>query len=600
MPRIGRVMVGKSWLGAVAGSALGLWVTTARAIVLHDQTTLATGIGAASQDFTDPAGAFDSFDCQAFDDFVIPGPGWIIDTVIVDGLYTSGIGAAPVVRVQFFNDQGGGGGGGAPGTLVRSNDVAAFTDAAGDFTIPIPPLALPPGRYWLSVQAVMPFNPNGQWFWGTRTGQVENEGMWQNPNNGFGTGCTTPGPAAGCAGSGPDFLFQLRGALQPNRASATEKGSLLIFSDVELRWNAARMLIQDTFIQITNDNNLGTHVHLIFVNGDPPLAAIPPGQPGGPERAHPGWNTLEDRVFLTRDQPSYWSAFTGQPGSPNPPPATGSVSPFTGLDPGFPPGRPDTDSSTSTDRVLRGFVIAFAVNSAGEEVKWNHLAGSATVVNYRQATAWQYNAWSFQAVDPALPTGGQTGTPGILNLDGMEFNQGFDQLIMNFQAVGSAAFSSVNHQLVADTDLTLHLLTGDFRQNTTGPRITKAVFDVWNNNEVKFSGAERCLSCWDQRLLGNWAPLANHFVRPHLQTDVGKARINGEYSPVVCPTPPFPPPPLNGEHALLGVVVTQLTYDGGRKFADAGTNLFGAGLESATIWYDVTVPLSQDLAFDGK
>jgi hypothetical protein len=562
---------------ALSLATLGSQVSAA---VLYDQDNNAGGNNIASQDFE---AGFNAFDCQAYDDFIVPpGDIWSINTVFVRGVY-SVAGPAPIVRVQFYADAGG-----SPGALINSVDIAVFTDAAGDFTIPIPPQLLPAGHYWVSVIAVMDFGTSGQWFWRGRLVQSNAPAHWANPGDGFGTGCTAPTPAQTCIPVfGPDALFRLEGDnVRPqDRVSATEKGSVLIFSKVELKWDVNGALVQDTFIQITNDNNAGTNVQLYFVNGDPPLAAIPAGQPGGPERAHPGWNNIDNAIFLTANQPSYWSALTGQPGSPFPPPSTGPVSPFTVLDPGIPPGRPDPDSPTSPDRVLRGFIVAFAINPAGEEIKWNHLFGNATLVNYRDGTAWEYNAWSFQAVDPMLATGAQTGTPGIIALDGVEFAPAFDQLLFNFVAVGSSAFSSLATQVVATPDLTLHHVYNDLRENTIGPRTTKAKFDIWNQNEVKFSGAERCLTCWDQRLLGNWAPLANHFLRPNLQTNVGKARVNGENSPVVCPT--FP---NNGAYPLLGVIATRLSFDGGLRLADAGTNLHGMGTENAVMYFDISPP----------
>jgi hypothetical protein len=61
-----------------------------------------------------------------------------------------------------------------------------------------------------------------------------------------------------------------------DRASASDKGSLLIFTKVELRWDpTGTELIQDTFIDLTNDFPEDVQVQMYFVNGDPPLAAVP-------------------------------------------------------------------------------------------------------------------------------------------------------------------------------------------------------------------------------------------------------------------------------------------------------------------------------------
>ena len=47
-----------------------------------------------------------------------------------------------------------------------------------------------------------------------------------------------------------------------------------------------------------------------------------------PERPHPGWNWVDVGIMLTKNQPAYWSALTGQPG-----PGGAAVSRFTILDP---------------------------------------------------------------------------------------------------------------------------------------------------------------------------------------------------------------------------------------------------------------------------
>jgi hypothetical protein len=168
----------------------------------------------------------------------------------------------------------------------------------------------------------------------------------------------------------------------------------------------------------------------------------------------------------------------------------------------------------------------------------------------------------------------------MLELDGTEFAPPFAQLLLNFQAVGSPAFSGPR-QVVSDTDLTLMPVTADLRQETEGPLTTKAHFDVWNENEVKFSGAYRCVTCWDQTLLSFYG-IPNHFLLETLQTNVGKARIDGLASQLCGPT--------SVDAALLGVVATMLDFDAGDDFDAAGTNLTGMGTEAAVIQWDTLGP----------
>ncbi|MCP3905543.1 MAG: hypothetical protein GY715_18105 [Planctomycetes bacterium] len=389
---------------------------------------------------------------------------------------------------------------------------------------------------------------------------------------------------------------------QQDRVSATEKGSLVIFSKVDIRWDAAGFLTQDTFLSLTNDYPGDVLVQMYFINGDEPLDA------DGAERAHPGWNWIDNLLPLTADQPTYWSAVTGQP-------AGGGLSPFTALDPGFPPGRPDAKTG---GRMLRGYIIAWAVNAENAPIRWNHLKGEGTIVNYLEGSAWEYNSWNHAAVETvangaplagAAPAGGEVCLP----LDGEVYSPSFDQLLMNFQAVGSSAFSGPR-LVTSNTDLTLFPVYADLRQETCGPVTTKAHIDVWNMNEVKFSGAHRCITCWDQTTLDQYE-VPNHFLMQNLQTDHGKARIDGQRSqvcdvdvdsddgifPPVDPCDPIiggpdeeshhPDDVVSMDSALLGVVARMLTFDGGADYASAGTNLIGMGTDTdCTIYYDEMAP----------
>lgn len=244
------------------------------------------------------------------------------------------------------------------------------------------------------------------------------------------------------------------------------------------------------------------------------------------------------------------------------------------------PGRPAMDGTD--DRVLRGYIVAWAVNSDGVEIKWNHLAGNTTIVNYRDGSAWEYGAWASQAVNPVIDHGQPTGFAGELQLNGLEFAPPYSLLLFNFQAVDSAAFSQEGvAQVISDTDLTLHPVAIDLRQNHEPPVATKASMTIWNQWEAHFSGTHRCITCWDQTLL-SFYDSPNHFYLEFLQTDHGKARIEGEASAGECPE--------SVDAALLGVAARQLLFDGGLDYAAAGGNLIGMGIEDATILYDVQGP----------
>jgi subtilisin-like proprotein convertase family protein len=182
-------------------------------VVLYDQTDNVGVNGFPSQNFETVNNAYDN---AGADDFIIPaGDGsWTIESVDVIGVYSAGGGPTPSVDVNIYADNAG-----LPGTLVYSAPgVVPASDVGGDLGITLlAPAVLPSGHYWVSVIANMNFTPNGQWFWNTRTVQANNPYAWQNPGNGFGTGCVTWSPGAGTCGVGggvePDALFRLNGTI---------------------------------------------------------------------------------------------------------------------------------------------------------------------------------------------------------------------------------------------------------------------------------------------------------------------------------------------------------------------------------------------------
>lgn len=354
------------------------------------------------------------------------------------------------------------------------------------------------------------------------------------------------------AGLAASMLMPAPAMAQQDRVSGTEKGSLLMFSKFEVRWDEFGACVQDTFITMSNDHPNDVKVQFYVVNGDP---AIP---------GHPGWNNFDIETTLTGNQPFWWAL--GRTEGP------GAFQPVITLDPPY--GRPADDGTGDT--YIRGFVYGWCVDDLeNREIKHNHLSGSATLVNYRDMHAWEYNAWAFQRLT-------EEPGDGVLNMDGLEYANSYSQLLINFQAAGSDAYSYGPYLVVSDTDVTLHPISVDFRQETAGPRITKAHYDVWNENEVKLSGAYRCVWCWDQTFLSDYG-IPNHFDVIHLQTSHGKARIDGLASQL-CPG--------STEEAILGVVARYLYFGAGNSMygAVSGTNMIGMGLEGGVIEYDSLDP----------
>ncbi|MCB9849712.1 MAG: hypothetical protein H6817_03315 [Phycisphaerales bacterium] len=299
--------------------------------------------------------------------------------------------------------------------------------------------------------------------------------------------------------------------------------------------------------------------------------------------SHPGWNSTDVEIELTGHQPTYWSAFTGQPAG---------VAPFTVLDPGVLPGRKAADGSG--ERVLRGFVVAWAVDRFGQEIRWNHLKGDVAIVNYGSGSAWEYTAYAFQTINPAIANGSPTGTPGTLFLNGTEYDRGYGVLLLDFYASGGTPFHIANCAAPAlDSELTLMPITMDLRQETSGPVTTKANFTIWNQNEVKFTGLDRCVTCWDSTLLSQYGT-PNHFLRENLQTDKGKAQIDGlasqvcdvDYEPGDGPVGSNPLDQLSVADSLIGVVVKKIGISS--SMSDyAGMNLVGMGSQTGSIRFDL-------------
>jgi hypothetical protein len=177
-------------------------------VILYDQLDNPGTFSWVSQEFPDMA----DFDAFLADDFFVPGgESWQVTEVHVQGVYFNGPGPANNFNVFFYEDDGG-----LPGRLLLSRMAQAYVEINGLFEVTLTaPVTCASGIYWVSVQAHMIFDPNGQWGWTERTVQANSPAAWQNPAGGFGV-CPTWDLRTTCLGAGdPDQMFRLIGTVGP-------------------------------------------------------------------------------------------------------------------------------------------------------------------------------------------------------------------------------------------------------------------------------------------------------------------------------------------------------------------------------------------------
>jgi hypothetical protein len=336
--------------------------------------------------------------------------------------------------------------------------------------------------------------------------------------------------------------------------NATQKGSLLIFPKIDISEG------RDTIVQISNDFYRTVHVKCYWVDAQ---------------------QNIQDFQFpLTPNQPVWLRASDGRGTGyyddvSNPitaPPFTGPV----------------------------GELKCWAVSANGrEQISWNHLYGNAIIYSFVDGSAYEYNSWGFQTRGIAL--GSKVGTGGTMILSGRD--KAYDAcpkyLLANFFAnqrleangrqqpidlSNGSAFFYVNK-----TDLTIVPCIQDLRQDRI-PTCTKIKFDIWNENETKYTGAYQCIKCWYEGYLDRIGQTAGgyggeKFTWPYLHTTVGRFRAEGIPS-TVC-NGVYPQCREQIKSPLLGVIATEigLGTTGGLN-ATFGTNLHSAGdgIPSTILW----------------
>ena len=190
--------------GQITGQQPANWINQT---TLYDQTANPSGSLSSTQNFE---AAYDAYDAEGADDFVVTwADGWNIEQVGVGAGYWNGAGPASGLNVVIYDD-----GTNMPGSAVCTYMNNPFTDdGAGNFLADFTatPCYLPTGTYWVSVQGNMDFAVGGQYGWATQSVMTGAEGVWRNPGDGFGNGCTSWTPRSGCAYTDPDYTFLLNG-----------------------------------------------------------------------------------------------------------------------------------------------------------------------------------------------------------------------------------------------------------------------------------------------------------------------------------------------------------------------------------------------------
>jgi hypothetical protein len=351
----------------------------------------------------------------------------------------------------------------------------------------------------------------------------------------------------------------------PNVTNVTQKGSLLIWPDIRVdgNWN--------TLVRIQNDGSSDVDVICYWMDGN---------------------KNRVDLIFtITRNQPVWFDARTGN--------GTYQINPFpntpsNGFDNPFLVGPPFTAGTTeSTDTngpYLEGLLACWAIDGGAQnQVKWNHLSGTATVYNPSEG-AYEYNAYAF-----FVPTGADlevVGTsPGTLNLNGVEYDSCPLYQIGQFTPAGAGIETPVDNPAtlgVVSNRLAIAGCTLNLNQDWV-PVYTKLTFDVWNENEVKFTGAFECADSWHETDFSptlsttNGGPIdagAQNFQFSGLGTYSARYRVQGIKS-TQCENTSAKPPIVTQAVGVLAVQSTDLTLGD-----YVGTTLAAAGKFTGRIVWD--------------
>ncbi|MFN8640736.1 MAG: hypothetical protein U0802_03415 [Candidatus Binatia bacterium] len=268
--------------------------------------------------------------------------------------------------------------------------------------------------------------------------------------------------------------------------STTERSSsILIFPKVV--YDGSR----DTVIQISNTSNSMVHAHCFYVDATPIcigsgdcLAGTCSGT------CEPQWQEVDFNIWLTKQQPTHWTASVGRFTNPADEPCDRNTGNYDCDDAGLDPGRVPPVASFPFQGELR----CIEVDQSGAPISGNHLKGEGTIVS-ANGDATKYNAVGLLGEpftnngDNVLCLGG-----GVSDEcpSGAEY-QGCGQRVVLNHFAGGADDPILGPTSSVATEVTLVPCRADYeRQEAT--RIV-VQFVAFNEYEQRFS-ANTTVDCW--------------------------------------------------------------------------------------------------------
>jgi hypothetical protein len=314
----------------------------------------------------------------------------------------------------------------------------------------------------------------------------------------------------------------------------------------------------DTIVRISNDANTGVDVTCYYIN----------------ERK----GRRDFHFKMTRKQPIWFSVKNHSGTYPVAQfPTDGTFTAF-GADP------------------TKGALLCWATDAAlSTQISHNHLSGNATVVfGEREGddqAAYTYPSWNFTA--RGVAEGAPVGNPGRLDLTGISgaYDACPAYLIGHFSPAGAEVEtgSGAGAELVSENLLSVLTCKQDLRQDFR-LYITKLQLQVWNEQEVKLTGAHECADSTKWFTLASGTDVGGeNFTYDVVQSAAAQVKVKGVAS-TQCSVGA-----LRSEvQGLVGVLATAMFSSSSEDPAIVGTTLDGAGVhpDGYILWdaQDAVVP----------